>query len=134
MFDQMFESLRKATETTVQMQQETFKKWVALWPGTPPAPPSWGPQFQQFQTKWTEAVHELLKKQQTAIEVPFKAGMETIEKGFKVGEAKNTEELRGKLLELWQKCFESFRQVYEAQLGDFKVAMEKWAELMTTTT
>ncbi len=134
MFDQMFENLRKATETTVQMQQEAFKKWVSLWPGNPPTPPAWGPQFQQFQKKWAEAINDLLKRQYEAIETQFKAGVENIEKTFKVGEAKNVEEMRGKFLELWKKCFESFHQVYAAQLRDFQVAMEKWAELMAATT
>src|SRR5581483_9477252 len=101
MFDQMFESLRKATESTVQMQQEMFKKWVTLWPGTPPAPPAWGPQFQQFQKKWAEVVAELLKRQKEGAEAQFKAGMENIEKAFHVGEAHNAEELRVKVLELW---------------------------------
>jgi hypothetical protein len=134
MFDQVFENLRKATETTVQMQQEAFKKWVSLWPGTPPAMPAWGPQFQQFQKKWAEVVGDQMKRQREGVEVQFKAGLESIEKAFQVGEAKNTEEFRAKMIELWKKCFESFRQVYEAQMRDFQVAMEKWAELMTVTT
>jgi len=134
MFDQVFENLRQATESTVQMQQELFKKWVALWPGTPPTPPAWEPQFHQFQKKWAEVINDLLKRRYEAAEVQFKAGVENIEKTFKVGEAKSAEELRVKFLELWKKCFESFHQVYAAQLRDFQVAMEKWAELMTSTT
>ena len=134
MFDQVFESVRKATETTVQMQQELFKKWVSLWPGTPPTPPAWAPQFEQFQKKWGEVVNELMTRQKEAVEFQFKAGMENIEKAFHVGEAKTTEELRARTVELWKKCFEGFQKTYEAQLKDFEAAMKKWAELCTATT
>jgi len=134
MFDPVFESIRKATETTVQMQQELFKKWVSLWPGTPPAPPAWAPQFEQFQKKWAEVVNDLIKRQKEGVEFQFKAGMENIEKAFQVGEAKTAEELRARTVELWKKCFEGFQKTYEAQLKDFEAAMKKWAELCTATT
>lgn len=130
MFNPLFDNLRKATETTIQMQQEMFKKWVALWPGM--ACPSPGPeQFQQFQKRWAETVNELLKQQRESTEALFKAGLENIEKAFKLGEVKSAEELRGKTVELWQQCFDSLRQAYEAQVRDFQTAMIRWAELMT---
>jgi hypothetical protein len=134
MFEQVFESLKKSTESTVQMQQEMFKKWVSLWPGTPPTPPAWTPQFEQFQKKWKEVVAELQKRQKEAVEANLKTGLENIEKAFQIGEAKNTEDLRVRVIELWKKCFESAQKIYEAQVRDFQTAMEKWAELFAATT
>jgi hypothetical protein len=51
--------------------------------------------------------------------------MENIEMAFKVAEAKNPEEVRAKTIELWRKCFDSLRQVSEAQLRETQVATEK---------
>lgn len=130
MFDPLFDSLRKATETSIQMQQEMFKKWIALWPGMTAIPPR-PEQFQQFQKKWAETVNELIKQRRESTEAIFKSGLENIEQTFKLGEVKNVEELRAKTIELWQKYFDSLRQAYEAQVRDFQTAMVRWGELMT---
>ena len=129
MFDQVFDTLRKATEANIQLQQEMVKKWIGLWPGVPSVP-AWPDQMQQFQKKWAETVSELLKKQRESTEALFKAGVENLEKAFQLGEVKTPEELRTKALELWQKCFESLRQVWEAQMRDFQTVMTRFTELM----
>ena len=129
MFNQVFENFRRATEATVQLQQEMFKTWINLWPGIPAASPSWGEQVQQFQKKWSEALGEMLKRQREVTGAQFKAGLQNIEKAFQIGEAKTPEELRARSIELWKKCFDDLRQVYETQLRGFEMATEKWAEL-----
>jgi hypothetical protein len=128
MFDQVFESLRKATEETVKLQQELFKKWVGLWPSFPVMPSSWTGQMQDFQKKWAEAVNELLRRQRETTEAQFAAGLQNIEKAFQICEAKTEEELRTKTIELWQNCFLSLRQAFETQTRDFQAAMTKWME------
>jgi hypothetical protein len=131
MFEQVFDNLRRATEATVQMQQELFKKWVKFWPGVPGAPPAWGDEVQQFQKKWGEAVGEMFKRQRDFTQAQFQAGLENIEKAFCLGEAKSVEELRAKTTELWKACFESLRKAYEAQIHEFQAAAQKWVELTT---
>jgi hypothetical protein len=130
MFDQVIENMRKATEATVQMQQEMFKKWVTLWPGVPGASPAWGEQAQKFQKRWAETVTELLKRQREVSEAQFKAGLQNIEKAFQLGEVKTPEELRARTIELWKQCFESLRQASEAQMREFQTAVEKFVDLM----
>jgi len=129
MFNQVFENFRQATEATVQMQQEMFKTWMKLWPGMPDSSPDWDKQVQRFQKKWADALGDMLKRQREVAGAHFKAGMENIEKAFQVGEAKTPEELRTRTVELWRKCFDDLRQVYEAQLHGFEMAMEKLADL-----
>jgi|SRR5579871_1351981 len=130
MFEQVFESVKKATESSLQLQQELFRKWVGLWPGIPASafPVA---EVQKFQKRWVEVVTELIKKRNASLEVQFKAGLETIEEAFKVAEAKNPEELRARTIELWQKTFEWLRQTTETQIRDFQYAATKWAELWT---
>jgi hypothetical protein len=131
MFEPVFESLRKATETGLQMQQEMFKKWAGLWPGVSPSPPAWNEQFEKSQKKWTELLNETLKKRRETLEAQFKSGMKNIEETFRLAEAKDFEELRAKTLELWQKTFDSLRQTYEAQIQDFQTLSSKWSEMFT---
>jgi hypothetical protein len=131
MFDQVFENLRQATDATIQMQQEMFKKWAGMWPGMPAVQPSWREQAQNFQKKWAEIVNELVKKQHETLESQFAAGLRNIEETFHLAEAKDLDELRTKTLELWQKSFEALRQVYEAQVRDFQAAVAKWTEMVT---
>lgn len=131
MFEEVFENLRKATDSTIQVQQELFKKWASLWPGVPMAPTAWSEPVQKIQKKWAEIVNELVKKQREALETQFSAGLRNIEEAFHLAEVKNPEELRSKTVELWRKSFECLRQTYEAQIRDFQTAVTKWAELMT---
>jgi hypothetical protein len=130
MFDQVIENMRKATESTFQVQQEMFKKWVALWPGTPPSTNGGGEQMLKFQKRWMEVVGEQVRKQRETLEAQFNAGLRNLEEAFRLAEAKDPDELRAKTLELWQKTFDCLRQGYEAQMRDFQTVVTKWTELM----
>jgi hypothetical protein len=132
MFEQVYDSLRTATESGIHMQQEMFKTWVGMWPGFPAATNGSEPfrKYQQFQKKWAEFVAEMVKKQREVMEAQFSAGMKNIEEAFRLGEIKDPEEMRARTIELWQKSFECFRKLFEAQLRDFQATMAKWTEPM----
>ncbi len=131
MYEQVFETFRKATESNVQMQQEMFKKWFGMWPGMPATLPAYGEKVKQFQKRWAESINETLQRQREFLETQFKVGLENIEKAFKLGEAKTSEELRTKTIDLWKSCFASLKQAYETQIRDFQAGVDKWTELMT---
>jgi hypothetical protein len=128
-FDQVFESFKKATESTLQMQHDLFRQWTALWPGFPKTPPSWAEQAQKFHKDWSQAMTELVQKYQQAWDRQYKAGMQTLEEAFRLAEAKDPEELRKKTVELWQKSFDCLKELAQAQVRDFQTAIEKWMEL-----
>jgi hypothetical protein len=130
MFDQIFDSFRKATEINVQMQQELFKRWAALWP-TAAAPPAGTDLAQAFPKKWAETVNELVKRQHDTQQEMFAAGIKQMEDVFQLAEAKDVEALRTKTLELWQKSFQFMQHAYEAQFRDFQTAVTKWSEMFT---
>ncbi len=129
MFDEVFDSMRKATETTIRTQQEIFKKWVGLWPGVPASPSGWVEQVQKFQKRWAETVKELAGKQREAVEAQFNAGLKHIEQSFRLAEVKDVEELHRKTVELWKQVFECLRQTYETQVRDLQNATTKLAQL-----
>jgi hypothetical protein len=126
MFQNVVENFRQATEATIHLQQEMFKKWISLWPVSP-VPGPWGDQGKEFQKKWAETMSDLVKRQAELTETQFKAGLANIEQAFKLAEAKTPEDFRAKSLELWQQCFDSLRMVNEAQLRGFEAVMEKWS-------
>jgi len=130
MFDQVFNSLRKVSDSVIEMQQEMFKKWISLWPGAAGMPPAGGDAV-KFQKKWVEVTRELLKKQHETLEAQFSTGLRNIEEAFHLPDAKNAEELRAKTIELWQKTFDCLKQTYEVQSRDFQAAVAKWIDLMT---
>jgi hypothetical protein len=134
MFDPVLESLRKATEMSIQIQQEMFKKWVELWP-MPMASPmtsaaNWPERVRDFQKKWADLIAEALKKQREVLETQFSAGMKNIEAAFAIAEAKDAGELRSKATELWQKTFDCLKQTFEAQVQNQQALISKWTELM----
>jgi len=131
MFDQVFESMRKATEITLEMQQEMYKKWLNLWPGVPTSQFPWSEQVHKFQKKWAAFCEEALKKQRESLEAQLRAGLQNIDDAFRLAEAKDAEQLRAKTVELWQKVFNSLRQTYEAQVRDFQATLARWTEMVT---
>ena len=129
MFDQVFESLHKAADSALGMQQELFKKWMSLWPGVTMSPAGLGEPI-KFQKKWVEVVGEMIKQERESLEAQFSAGLRNIEEAFRLAEAKGPEELHAKTVELWQKSFDCLRKTYEAQVHDFQAAVAKWTELV----
>jgi hypothetical protein len=130
MFEQVFDNLRLATESSIHLQQEMFKKWVGVWPGLPVAPNGAGEKLQKAQKKWLEFITDLVKKERETLEAQFSAGLKNIEEAFHLAEAKEPKELRARTIELWQKSIDCMRQTYEAQMRDFQAAVTRWTELM----
>jgi hypothetical protein len=132
-FEQMFETFRKATETTMEAQQNLFRQWTTAWPGWATMPKVQVPgieQFQQFCKEWAQATAEVTRKNLEICECQYKAGLELLETAFKPGQINDPTEQRQKLTELWQKSFECLKQLAETQMKSFQTALEKWTELV----
>jgi len=131
MLDQMFDTVRKATDATLQMQKEMFTRWTSFWPTFTPNSNNWAEEAQKYQKKWTDAVTDLTRKQRESLEEQFKIGMQNIEGTFQLGQAKDIEELRRKSIELWQTSFENLRRIYETQVSDFQSVMTTWTQAVS---
>ena len=131
MVDQVLDSMRKTSEATLQTQQELFKKWAGLWPGFSTHQPDSAGQVLQFQERWAKAVGELVTMQCQLLEAQFSAGLKNIEAAFRMAEATDFDELRGKSVELWQRVFDSLQQAYEAQFRCFQAAATRLIDVMT---
>ena len=119
MFEQAFEGFRRASESSLQLQQELFRTWAQQWLTTPPnvgVSTEWG---RTFQKRWTELTLELLNKHRESIEVAYKSGIALAEQAFRVGDAKSSEDYRRIAEEMWKKLFETLKVQSENQLRDF---------------
>jgi hypothetical protein len=127
-FDRVYDDFRKATEATLQIQQDLFRQWVTFWPAFPKVQPSWVEQFQQFQKKWTQASAELTRKYLEAWDKQYKAGVESLEGALRMAEAKDPAELRQLVLGLWHKSFDSLKELAQTQVHNFQTTFERCME------
>src|SRR5512135_444148 len=138
MFDQILDNLRKATDSTIQVQQEMFQEWFQQWtqvPGTPTPgtmiTSSWADQIHAFQRKWSETITEMLNKHRETLDSQYRAGIRTIEEVFRVGEAKDFAQFGKRTEELWRQSIDCLKTVMEAQVRDFQAASEKAFEAVS---
>jgi hypothetical protein len=149
MSDQVLDNLRKATESTMKLQQDVLRNWTMQWlqmfgsqafglpflGGQPPASGSampgaaWLEKLSDAQKKWGETVTDMLNKHREWLDAQYKAGIRTIEEAFKVGEAKDPQQFRRLTEELWKHSFECLKAVAEAETRDVQAAMEKFYEV-----
>ena len=130
-FDQAFAGFRKAAESTLHLQQDMFRQWTNFWPGFPVPQTEFAERAQKFQKEWAKTVAEMTRKFQETWDAHYKSGLKLLTEAFKSAEAKNPEELRKKTEELWNKTFECFKGLGQAQVNDFQAASQKWIEMMT---
>jgi hypothetical protein len=131
MFDQLFESFRKASESSLQAQQDMFKQWLQQWPTTPLAtgvPTDWV----EVQKRWLESARDALNKHRAVVDSTYRSGIDVIEHAFKVSEAKSPEDYRRLVEDLWRKLSDTFKAQSESQFREIQTATEKWLEKTRT--
>lgn len=125
MIDQVFEAYRKASESSMQAQQDLFTQWGQMWM---PASGSGGGGTMEWtrtvQKRWLELVVEALGKHREAVDSTYRRIIEVAEQTLHLTEAKSPEEYRRIVDELGRKVIESFKAQTETQLRDF----QSWAE------
>jgi hypothetical protein len=125
MLDQIMDTFRKASESTLQAQQEMLKQWSQQWTVAPSmsggASTEWTRGFQQ---RWLEMTVDVLNKHRESIDSTYRAGIQVIEQSVRLSEAKSSEDLRRMTEELWRKLFDTIKTQYESQFQEF----HKWTE------
>ena len=66
MFDQVFENLTKATESSAALQREMFEKWMEAFPTAAPAATMPADAFTAWRKNWEQISAEMLKRQKAA--------------------------------------------------------------------
>jgi len=130
MFDQLIDGVRKASESSLQMQQEMFRHWTRLFTGPAQeasATADWG---RGSQKRWLELGLEMLNRHREALDAIYKSGIQVIEQTFHVTEAKSADDYRRMVEDLWRKLFELQKDQSESQFRDFQAFYEKSASLV----
>jgi hypothetical protein len=131
MFDQVFESFRRASISSLQMQQDLFKQWSQQWPSAPlnamGVSADW---VQRFQKRWFEFTIDSLNRQRELLDSMFRALIQVLEQSSRLVESKNPEDYRRTTEELRHKMFETFKEQSEAQLREFQKSAEKWFDVL----
>jgi hypothetical protein len=121
MYDQMFDSYRKASESWLQMQQELLKNVVH-----PPlsAPGAGGGAAADWtrnvQKRGTELAVEILNRQRVSTEALYKSVIALLERSAQISEAKSPEDYRRVTEELWKTWFETVTSQSETQFRDIQ--------------
>jgi hypothetical protein len=125
MLDQIMENFRKASESTLQAQQDMLKSWTQQWMVPPAMPSGSSPVMGRgVQQRWLEMTIDVLNKHRESIDATYKAGIEVVEQSFRLSEAKSADDLRRTTEELWRKLFDTIKSQYESQFQEF----HKWTE------
>jgi hypothetical protein len=131
MFDQFMDGIRRASESSFQMQQELFRQWTRMFTSgqvpTMGAPAEWG---RASQKRWVDLGVEMLNKHREALDATYRAGIELIQQTFHVGEARSAEDYRRMMEDLWRKLFELQKQQAESQFRDFQTLYDRSATIV----
>src|SRR4051794_7721332 len=95
-FEEVFQNIRKATETSLKMQQEMLSQWLILWPGMPTPQTAWLSQIQQFRSKFMSTISDLARKHGDVIDRQYKAALESLDAALEATESSTPEEARRK--------------------------------------
>ena len=136
MVDQIFDSFKKASESSLQMQQEMLRYWAERWNlgnlgslgGAVPGATVSGEAARNVQKKWVELGVELLDKHRASLDSTYSAGIQLIEQAFRAGDARSPDDYRRLSEELWRKLFETYKSQSEAQWSAFQQWSAKSAE------
>ena len=130
MFDQLIDGVRKASESSLQMQQDMFKHWTRLFTGPAHEAGAQADFGRASQKRWLELGVEMLNRHREAVDTIYKSGIQIIEQTFHVSEAKSADDYRRMVEDLWRKLFELQKEQSESQFRDFQTFYEKSAALV----
>ena len=131
MFEQLVDGVRKASESSLHMQQEMFRNWTRLWlSAAPGGVGASGDANRAAQKKWLELGLEMLSKHRETLDSTYKSGIQLIQQTFNVGEVKSSDDVRKVVEDLWRRLFDLQKEQAESQFRDFQSWLEKSAGLV----
>ena len=126
MFDLLFESFRKASESSMQVPMDILKNLTQQLPGASGAGMEWS---KSVQKRWAEMAIESLKKHRESMDSAYRSGIQLIEQTFRISDVKSPADYQRTVEDLWQKLLDVLKEQSEAQLHDLQTWAAKSFEL-----
>jgi hypothetical protein len=130
MFEELVDGVRRASESTLQLQQEMFGNWTRQWLSA--APSGAAPQAGEngaAQKRWFELGLEMLHKHRETLDSTYRSAIQLLETAMHLPEAKSGEDYRKTVEELSRKVFDLQKEQAERRYGDLQTWFEKSAGL-----
>ncbi len=131
MFEDVFQSVQKAAETGLKLQQEVFQQWASMWPGAPSSQPAWVDKMQKLQKQWCETVSGLAAKHREVLDQQYQAAVESLDAALKVTESTNPEEFRRRSEQFCRKTVDCMKEISETQAREFQDSAAEWTKVLT---
>ncbi len=130
MFEQLFESLRKASESSLMGQQQLFDQWTQQWPSPPLGAAGAGAEWAStIRKRWTDSLSEGLNRHREIFDTTYRNGIQLIEQALRVSDVKSGDEYRRSVEELWRKVSDTANEQVETQLRELHKTAERLLEL-----
>ena len=126
MFDLLFDSFRKASESSMQVPMDILKNLTQQLPGASGAGMEWS---KSVQKRWAEMAIESLKKHRESMDSAYRSGIQLIEQTFRISDVKSPADYQRTVEDLWQKLLDVLKEQSEAQLHDLQTWAAKSFEL-----
>jgi exonuclease VII large subunit len=130
-FEQMLETMRKAAEQNLKMQQEWLQRWSKQFGALPTPQGDWMDALRTMQHEWTTAMMEAIRRQRETFDKQYHAGLSAMEETFRTAEARDPAEYRQRCEDVCRRSIESFRQVAENGMSEFQTLVANWTNLFT---
>ena len=130
-YEQALDNIRKASESSLKMQQDAFQQWTTLWPGFSSPQSAWIDKMRDFQRQWTNAVSDLAHKHRNTLDRQYQVAVESLEEALRTGESTNPEEYRRRTEQFCRKSLDCMREASEAQMKEYQEAMKKLSDLVS---
>jgi hypothetical protein len=131
MFEQLFETYRKTSETWLQMQQDVFKNVMQQWlSATPGVSNAAGEMNRSYQKPWMDLSLEILNRHRQWLETTYGSAIKLFEQSTRMSDAKSSDEYRRGVEDLWRSWFDTVKNQTEAQLRDLQNLAGKSMEIV----
>jgi len=120
MFDLLFESFRKASESSMQVPMDMIKNLTQQMPNASGA----GMEFSKtLQKRWAELAIESMNKHRESLDSTYRTGIQLMEQALRVSDVKSSAEYQKIVEELWRKLLDVYKEQSEGQVRD----LQTWA-------
>jgi hypothetical protein len=120
MFDLLFESFRKASESSMQVPMDMIKNLTKQLPSASGAGMEWS---KTFQKRWAELALESMNKHRESLDSTYRTGIQLIEQTLRVSDVKSPDDYQKIVEGLWGKLLDVFKEQSESQVRD----LQTWA-------